>query len=143
MGCLCGRAVNGGRLGAYRNLSWGSETKSGGSGKASTGDDIQAEKNREGRPDSGAALAKPTGIRAWWGRDEPLGRACGWREHCWRGKQDTAWKVLKPYWEFRLSPESNGQELHNCKFGGENQAAFFSSLSVFLRLFHWRIITTL
>lgn len=94
-------------------------------------------------PDSGAALAKPTGIRAWWGRDEPLGRACGWREHCWRGKQDTAWKVLKPYWEFRLSPESNRQELHNCKFGGENQAAFFSSLSVFLRLFHWRIITTL
>lgn len=97
----------------------------GGSGKASTGGDIQAEKKREGGPDSGAALAKPTGIGAWWGHDEPLGRACGWRARRWRHKQDSVWKVLKPCWEFRLSPESNGQELHNCKFGGENQAVFF------------------
>lgn len=132
MGCLCSRAVNGGRLGAYRNPSWGSETKFGGSGKASTAGDIQAEKKQEGGPDSGAALAKPTGIGAWWGHDEPLGRACGWRAQRWRRKQDTAWKVLKPCWEFRLSPESNGQELHNCKFGGENQAAFSLSLSFFL-----------
>ena len=82
---------------------------------------MTSKQRRSGRVDQavGAALAKPTSIVAWWGSNEPLGRACGWREHCWRGKQDTAWKVLNPCWEFGLSPESNGQELHNCKFGGE------------------------